>query len=159
MAHTSCFVDDLWKEFEQNELSHSTAHYLMAIENLIREKGYARLVDISKRLNIKPSSCSSRIKVLKKQDFIVEDENKFFTLSVVGSEKVSLISNNRHVIRDFFIRFLEVSEQQARIDACKIEHLMSKEVVTRLSNFLKVCENSKEGRCPYRERPNVKKCK
>ncbi len=152
MACTSCFIGDLWKEFEHNHISHSTAHYLMAIDNLTSDQGYARLVDISKCLNIKPSSSSSRIKVLKQQDLVKEDQNKFFTLTEKGKKKVILISNNRHVIRDFFIRFLEVEETQAKIDACKIEHLLSAEVTKKLSNFLSICEKKDNKKCPYRDK-------
>ena len=39
-----------WREFEKNPLSHSMAHYLMAIDALRNELGYARSTDIAEML-------------------------------------------------------------------------------------------------------------
>ena len=41
-----------WREFEQNPLSHSMAHYLMAIDSLRADLGYARSTDIAEAYHI-----------------------------------------------------------------------------------------------------------
>jgi len=61
MSHES---NQVWKEFEENEITHSVAHYLMAIDELHEDVGYARAVDISKELEISAASCSNGIKSL-----------------------------------------------------------------------------------------------
>ena len=50
--------DEVWKEFEDNALTHRAAHYLMTIHGLLQDLGYARVTDIAKRLNITRGSCS-----------------------------------------------------------------------------------------------------
>jgi len=43
-----------WKFFEQNELTHSAAHYLMTVSELKEKDGYARLSDIAAHMDITP---------------------------------------------------------------------------------------------------------
>ena len=45
-------MEDIWKEFEHNQTTHSVAHHLMAIYDLLNEHGYARVTDVAKKLNI-----------------------------------------------------------------------------------------------------------
>jgi len=64
MPHKSSQV---WKEFEENDISHSAAHYLMAIDKLRGDYGYARSIDIARELDISPGSCSTGLKALIKK--------------------------------------------------------------------------------------------
>src|SRR5688572_19037190 len=41
-----------WREFENNPLSHSMAHYLMAIDALRNDLGYARSTDVAEMLDV-----------------------------------------------------------------------------------------------------------
>lgn len=60
-------TSEVWKQFEENELSHSAAHYLLAIDEIIADNGYARSVDIARELDITPGSCSTGLKSLAKK--------------------------------------------------------------------------------------------
>ena len=128
--------EDTWKNFDQNPLTHSAAHYLMTIKELISENGYARLTDIARHLNITPGSCSLSLKVLKKKEWIEEDQNKFMRLSQEGEKLASLVERNGELLQKFFQEILGVSEWQAEIDACKMEHLLSIETSGKLEGFL-----------------------
>lgn len=64
MSHKA---NQVWKEFEENEITHSVAHYLMAIDELHKDFGYARAVDIAKELEISAASCSNGLKSLLKK--------------------------------------------------------------------------------------------
>ena len=35
--------NEVWKSFEDNTLTHSAAHYLMTIKDLLEDHGYARV--------------------------------------------------------------------------------------------------------------------
>ena len=50
-----------WREFEQNELTHSAAHYLMAIDSLREELGYARVTDVADKLEVSRGAASMRM--------------------------------------------------------------------------------------------------
>jgi len=129
--------NEVWKSFEDNTLTHSAAHYLMTIKALLEDHGYARVTDIAKRLNITRGSCSISLKPLKKRQLVVEDENRFLQLSEEGRRLAEMIELNDELLETLFKDVLGVSADQAEVDACKIEHLLSIESSVKLANFIK----------------------
>ncbi len=127
----------VWKEYESNPLTHSAAHYLMTIRALLDERGYARVTDIARALNITRGSCSISLKPLKRRGLVVEDENKFLQLSPEGQRLAQLVENNDKVVEAFLSQVLGVDGEQAEIDACKIEHLLSLDTSLKLAGLLK----------------------
>ena len=141
----------VWKEFEDNQITHSAAHYLMTIRGLLEDNGYARVTDIAKRLNITRGSCSISLKPLKKRGLVVEDENKFLKLSDEGLRLAELIERNDQLLELLFIDLLGVSQDQAEIDACKIEHLLSIESSVALGNFIDCWKANGPGAQAFKE--------
>ena len=129
--------NEVWKEFEDNQITHSAAHYLMTIHELLQDQGYARVTDIAKRLNITRGSCSISLKPLKKRGLVVEDENRFLRLSDEGNLLAEQIHFNDQMLDTLFREVLGVDKEQAEIDACKIEHLLSIESSIKLGHFIK----------------------
>lgn len=123
-----------WKEFESVEVTHSSVHYLFAIDKLLWQNGYARAVDISKELNITAWSCSIWLKNLLKKWFIIEDDNKFVRLSKKWEKIKVIVNNNREIWIDFFINNLWLSKDEAAKNACKLEHLIDPEVSIKLKD-------------------------
>ena len=74
----------VWKNFEENELTHSAAHHLMAVHELRQEHGYARVSDIAKHLRITKGSVSTAMKHLRERGYVQEDHNKFLELTARG---------------------------------------------------------------------------
>lgn len=130
--------NDVWKEFEDNQITHSAAHYLMTIRQLLDDHGYARVTDIAKALNITRGSCSISLKPLKRRELVVEDENRFLKLSEEGQRLAELVELNDKLLEVLLGEVLGVDPEQAEIDACKIEHLLSIESSTHLSAFVKL---------------------
>jgi DtxR family Mn-dependent transcriptional regulator len=131
-------MQDIWKEFEHNQTTHSVAHHLMAIYDLLNEHGYARVTDVAKRLNITRGSASLTLKAIKEKGLVLEDENRFLLLSDDAKKMVEKIKDKNHIIYTFFTNVLNVDNEQAEIDSCKIEHLISDEVIDALKKHLKI---------------------
>ncbi|MBD3224830.1 MAG: winged helix-turn-helix transcriptional regulator [Caldithrix sp.] len=127
---------ETWKEFEKNPATHSMAHHLLAVDDHIKERGYARVTDIARQLNISRGSASLSIKALKEKGFIEEDDNRFLKLSAKSKALVKAIRQNHETALQFLTEILNVSKEQAEIDACKIEHLLSSETTDRLAAFM-----------------------
>ena len=127
---------DVWKEFEQNGITHSAAHHLMTIYDLLDKHGYARVTDVARHLEITRGSASITLKALKEKGFVKEDENKFLRLSDEGERISHSIQSIRRIFQKFLVDVLQVEEHQAEVDACKIEHLLSCETGTKLLNFM-----------------------
>jgi DtxR family transcriptional regulator, Mn-dependent transcriptional regulator len=133
---------DVWKEFEENNITHSAAHHLIAIQDLKEQRGYARVTDVARHLNITTGSASTNLKGLKSKGLIIEDENRFLSLSEEGNSLAQAVMMRKRVIYQFLKDVLKVSEHQAEIDACKTEHLISVETAKKLQAFNTFYKNS-----------------
>jgi len=136
---------DTWKEFDQNIISHSAAHHLMAVDDLVSRLGYARVSDVARQLGITRGSVSISLRPLKKAGLVEQDENRHLRLSEHGQVLVAAIKTKRHLMQRLLAQVLGVDPQQAEIDACKLEHLVSNETARQLLSFLRFLD-SKEGR-------------
>ncbi|NOX36550.1 MAG: metal-dependent transcriptional regulator [Calditrichaeota bacterium] len=126
-----------WKAFDQNEITHSAAHHLMAIAQLLSDRGYARVSDVARTLGITRGSASITLKALKEKGYVMEDENKFLFLTEKGDRLSHAIQSTRKILIKFLQDVLQVQPDQAEIDACKVEHLISEETGKKLLSFLK----------------------
>ena len=154
---------EVWKAFEQNKITHSAAHHLMTIYDLLHRNGYARVTvveyivarvleerqpelktlerDTSKLESVRRPfpriSYDDAVKALKEKGLVTEDENKFLRLSEEGQNISHAIQSMRKIFKKFLVEVLQVDREQAEIDACKIEHLLSRETGEKLLNFMK----------------------
>lgn len=129
-------TQDVWKQFEENSLTHSAAHHLLAILELREKRGYARVTDVARHLNITTGSASTNLKNLKSKGLITEDENRFLALSADGESLARGVIARKKVFERFLVEVLKVNPEQAEIDACKTEHLISGETARKLEGFL-----------------------
>lgn len=127
---------EVWKSYEENELTHSAAHHLMAVHELRSRHGYARVSDIAQHLKITKGSVSSAMKHLRERGYVREDHNKFLELTEKGAKVVAEIEAARMAFQRFLTHALGMDEDDAEIDACKVEHLVSAETRNRLTLFL-----------------------
>lgn len=127
---------DVWKQFEENNLTHSAAHHLLAILELHEKRGYARVTDVARHLNITTGSASTNLKSLKSKGLITEDDNKFLALSAEGESMARAVVARKSVFQRFLVEILKVTPEQAEIDACKTEHLISGETARKLQMFI-----------------------
>jgi DtxR family transcriptional regulator, Mn-dependent transcriptional regulator len=130
-------VHAVWKEYDENEITHSATHYLFAIKDLLETNGYARMTDISRKLEITAGSCSIGIKSLLRKWLIVEDENKFVKFTPKWEKIIDHILHTRKVLIKFFTKNLGAEEHEATVNACKVEHLLSEELIAKLEKYLK----------------------
>jgi len=127
---------EVWKKFDETELTHSSVHHLMAVHHLINHNGYARAIDISRHLNLTRGSISVTLNKLKQKRYLEEDQNKFYRLTEKGELFITAILDKRQILKKFFTEILQLPEEKAEIDACKIEHLLSRETGEKLFAFM-----------------------
>ena len=131
----------VWKEFEQNPITHSAAHHLMAIGDLIQRLGYARVSDVAKQLKITRGSVSISLQALKKDGLVEQDENRHLRLSQRGQRLVGEIEAKRLIVIRLLSEVLGVDPVQAEIDACKMEHLLSGHSARQIVTLLKFIDS------------------
>lgn len=133
---------EVWRRFEEQPLTHSMAHYLLAISELREEHGYARATDVAKKLGVTKGSASIALKAIREKGFITEDENRMLFFTPRGMAAVDNIAGSRSAFLKFFHDVLAVEEQAALEDSCKLEHLVSHITTDRLIRFLEFVSTS-----------------
>ena len=122
--------------FDHEPVSHSVAHHLVAIAELLEEYGYARVSDVARRLGITRGSVSITLKGLKQKGLVTDDERRFLGLSDQGRAITDSIRAKKAVMKDLFTRVLKVEEEQAEQDTCQVEHLISPGTAFRAQRLL-----------------------
>ncbi len=144
------------KEHIDSDLSHSMVHYLLTIHKLKENRGFARVTDIAKDLDLTKGTVSTMLNNLKKKNLIEEEEDcKFVVLTKLGHEEVHRILSARTLMFYFLKDFVGVDEKTAEADSCQMEHLISTETSEKFFEFMKklscLCEpqskNVKENIC------------
>ncbi len=133
-----------WRAFEENKLTHSVAHYLMAIDHLRNDLGYARVTDVAGLMNISRGAASLALSQLKEKGLVKEDPNRFLLLSQEGAALAKTVEHNFILLTCFFENVLGIDKEAARSDACKMEHLLSEKSAKSLIRFLRILLSDKE---------------
>jgi len=129
-------MKELWKKFDEVELTHSSVHHLMAIYELLKKNGYVRGVDVAKYLDISRSSVSITMRKLISKGYVNEDQNKFYSFTPHGQELINGVLSKRRIIKMFFEQILHLSPHLAEEEACKIEHLLEEETGRKMMTLM-----------------------
>jgi DtxR family Mn-dependent transcriptional regulator len=132
---------------ENINLSSSLEDYLEAIFNLAKESNIARSKDIAKSLGVSRASVTGALRVLKEKGLANYRPYDYVTLTEAGQVTAAEIAKKHKILKSFFIDVLDIDSGTAQEAACKAEHAMGTEIITRLLSFIEfVSHNSKNGR-------------
>ncbi len=104
----------------------SAENYLETILILSRRKPVVRAVDIATELGFKKSSVSVAMKNLREKHHITVTDDGYIYLTDSGREIAEMIYE-RHEMISKWLMDLGVPEDIATQDACRMEHVISKE--------------------------------
>ena len=117
------------------KIHESAENYLETILVLQKGNGYVRSIDIATELNFSKPSISNAMKQLSSKGYIQMDESRLITLTEKG-RKVAEQIYERHQLISEFLEMLGVDSQTAAEDACKIEHVLSKETFEKFKEHV-----------------------
>ena len=117
-------------------LQESGEMYLESILVLSQKLPAVRSVDISEYMGYSKPSVSRAVGLLKSGNYIVMDADGYITLTPEGKEIAEKILNRHTLLTQMLVR-MGVSQETAAADACKMEHALDDDIMTRLVNFLK----------------------
>lgn len=104
----------------------SAENYLETILRLSKIRPVVRSVDIAEELGYKKSSISVAMKNLREKEHITVTKEGFIYLTDTGKEIAEMIFERHELLTKWLIS-LGVDEAIASEDACKIEHVLSRE--------------------------------
>lgn len=116
-------------------LSSNMEDYLEAISIASSQSGTARVKDIRTLMNVKTPSVSGALQVLAKQGLVTHERYGRVQLTKAGEVIAAEVKKKHSVISIFLRDVVGVSQSVAEIDACKIEHVLSKETFKKLMEF------------------------
>ena len=117
------------------KIHESAENYLETILVLQKRNGYVRSIDIATELNFSKPSISNAMKQLSTKGYIQMDESRLITLTEKGRQVAEQIYE-RHQLISEFLEMLGVDSQTAAADACKIEHVLSKETFEKFKEHV-----------------------
>ena len=104
----------------------SAENYLETILTLSKTLPVVRSVDVANELGFKKSSVSVAMKNLREKEHITVSDAGFIYLTESG-KKIAEMIHERHELLTEWLTRLGVPEEIASEDACKLEHVLSKE--------------------------------
>ena len=113
--------------------------YLEAIEGLIESKGYAKVVEIAERLNLKGSSVTRMIQKLARNGYLKYEKYRGITMTEAGRRTALEMKRRHQLVRNFLIE-IGVDPKTADDDAEGMEHCISRKTLACLEKWL---ENSR----------------
>lgn len=120
----------------------SSENYLETILLLSKKLPVVRAVDIANELDFKKPSVSIAMKNLRKKNQITVSEQGFIYLTESGKEIAEMIYE-RHLLISSWLTELGVPEEIAVKDACRIEHVISKESFEAVKNYVSSISQNK----------------
>lgn len=120
---------------EAHALSATFEDYMEAISRLVAEKGAARVRDVARALSVHKSTVTAALKVLSDKDLVNYAPYEAATLTPRGKRIANEVARRHQVIQRFLSDVLLVPDDVAAANACRMEHVMDKEILRRLSRF------------------------
>ena len=115
-------------------LQESGEMYLETIYVLSQKMANVRSIDVCDYMGYSKPSVSRAVGLLKNGGYITVDENGFLSLTDIGLELAEQIYERHTIISNFLIK-IGVTRETADEDACRIEHVISKETFDAIKNL------------------------
>ena len=123
------------------KIQESAENYLETILMLHSRNGMVRSIDIANDLGVSKPSVSVAMKNLRNGEYIEMDKEGYITLLDKGREIAEKIYE-RHTFLTDWLTSIGVDPTVAAEDACRIEHVISKETFERLKAARKLSEKA-----------------
>jgi DtxR family Mn-dependent transcriptional regulator len=122
---------------DNDNVTTSSEDYLEAILLLSKKDSCVRSVDVARTKQVSRASVNKALGILKEKGLITQEKYGTVSLTEEG-EKVADSVMQRHVtLKSFLIDVLGVDPKTAELDACQMEHAISRETMGRLEEFMR----------------------
>lgn len=121
---------------KSNGLTQALEDYLKVIKILCGKKGFTRVKEISKMLNVEMPSVTSALRRLREKGLINHEKYGYVKLTSDGNKISEKIYNRHEKIKDFLEKVLNIDSKTAEEEACKIEHIIRPDTFKRMILFL-----------------------
>ncbi len=129
---------------ELKNLSSGLEDYLEAIYIAHLNNEPLKGAELARRLNISRASVSEALSKLVAKGLINYNSYEAIAITKSGIEEAKQVYNKHHTLEQFFEKVLGIAKPEASENACKIEHIVSKNVLDEMTRFTQFCEHHSE---------------
>jgi Mn-dependent DtxR family transcriptional regulator len=115
--------------------SESTEDHLERIQELIEEKGYARVADLAASLQLSTSAVSNMVRRLARRGFLNYERYRGFTLTPMGRQVAQHVKA-RHKILTEFLELVGLNSETVDREVEDIEHHLRPETLAIFSQLV-----------------------
>jgi DtxR family Mn-dependent transcriptional regulator len=116
-------------------ISSKAEDYLRAIYEIVKQKGFVRIKDIARELEVKPPTVVEMMKKLDAKALVVYEKYGGITLTDRGREIAELVENRHETFREF-LEILLIPKDIALKDAHILEHQLQPKTIQQFSRFV-----------------------
>ena len=128
------------------KLSGSLEDYLESIYILKNKNGEIRLTDVALDLKCSKPSVNKAVAQLKNEGYLTQEKYGQIKLTSLGEKTAKEIYFRHETLVNFLHNTLKVDLKIAKIDACKMEHVISPQTLSKLLEYMKKSENKNENK-------------
>lgn len=99
---------------------------------------------LARKLNISRASVSEALAKLVSKNLIKYSSYEAISLTKDGILEAKKVYDKHHILKDFFEKVLGVEPDEASENACKIEHIISQNVLDKMIDFTGFCQKYHE---------------
>lgn len=121
-------------------VTESMEDYLKTIFKVIKKQQVARPKDIAKILKVSPPSVTGALHSLAEREFIHYSPYDLITLTKKGESAAKDVVRRHDVLQNFFVKVLLVEEKEADEVSCKMEHVVSPNILDKFISFIEFLE-------------------
>lgn len=116
-------------------ISAAQEDYLEAILALEAEHGRVRVRDLAERLAVHKSTVTAALKTLKEKALIEYEPYGRITMTRAGRRAAERVSADHAVVKSFLTNVLLIDGVTSEENACRMEHVVDRDVLNRLVAF------------------------
>ena len=116
-----------------HQIRESGEDYLEVILDIEREMGVVRSVEIARRLSVSRASVSKALTVLREAGLVEPSYYGDVVLTEAGRARAAAVRRRHDLLYAYLTRVLGVSDAHAEQDACRMEHVVSVEMIERIA--------------------------
>lgn len=100
--------------------------------------------ELARKLNISRASVSEALAKLVSKGLIKYCSYEAITITQSGIDEAMKVYTKHHTLEHFFEKVLGIEKAEASENACKIEHIVSQNILDEMQDFTKFCQKHTE---------------
>ena len=120
----------------QTVVSASLEDYLESIYHIEASNGAARAKDIAMAMDVKNASVTQALRSLAEKNLVNYAPYEVITLTKLGKQIALDVVRRHEILEKFLSQVLGLPHSEADENACRMEHVVDKEILLRMQQFM-----------------------